>query len=451
MDVKYSETPEVRVRFAPSPTGDLHIGGLRTALYNYLFAKANNGKFILRIEDTDKNREVEGSSERLIESLKWAGLKFDEGAGVVIEDASKEKYRQGPYSPYKQSERLDIYKKFVEFLLENGQAYHCFCTTERLKNMRQQQAGMKHHKTKYDRFCHGMDQAEVQRRVKDGEPYVIRMFVPKGKTEFEDLVHGKVVFDNDTVDDQVIMKSDGYPTYHLANVVDDFMMKITHVIRGEEWLPSTPKHIILYKMFEMDLPTFAHLPLLMSMGGQKLSKRHGDVSVQDFRSKGYLPEALVNGIALLGWNPPQYEDPNVLSATHINTFLKSEVMQISEMEKVFNIHKIGKSAVKFEEKKLEYLNQQHIRYKYTYLEDVDEKDEAVTAWRQVMLDQMPSNLEKLIRKMPDSKIVKIMDMMKIRIHFYSDLENHTYFFEDPDLMSERSVKFASKLKQPNHV
>lgn len=221
--------------------------------------------------------------------------------------------------------------------------------------MRTEQGGLKHQKTKYDRFCYGISKDEVDERVDSGEPYVIRMLIPKGKTEFKDMIHGKVIFDNDSIDDQVIMKSDGFPTYHFANVVDDYLMRITHVIRGEEWLPSTPKHIILYKMFEMDVPTFAHLPLLLNSKGQKLSKRQGDVSVIEYKDKGFLPEALVNGLALLGWNPPHREDPNVLSQD-ATAFLKHEVMDMDDMKNLFQIEKVGKSGVKFDIKKLEFLN-----------------------------------------------------------------------------------------------
>lgn len=370
------------MRFAPSPTGDLHIGGLRTALYNYLFAKANDGKFILRVEDTDKAREVEGSIAGIVDCLNWAGLEFDEGPGSKThsENLQKmkfgeeviQKYLEGSFAPYKQSERLHIYKKFCDTLIENGHAYHCFCTAERLKEMRAQQGRQKHAKTKYDRLCHGLSESEVRERVESGEPYVIRMFVPRGKTEFRDLIHGKVIFDNDIIDDQVLMKADGYPTYHFANVVDDYLMRITHVIRGEEWLPSTPKHLILYKMFEIDPPEFAHLPLLLNLNGQKLSKRHGDVSVHEYRDRGYLPEALLNGLALLGWNPPNREDPNVLSQD-LTSIERSDMLHMSEMEALFNIKKVGKSGVKFDERKLEFLNAMHIRDKFTFYEDVEER------------------------------------------------------------------------------
>mmetsp|Transcript_42020 Transcript_42020/g.64366 ORF Transcript_42020/g.64366 Transcript_42020/m.64366 type:complete len:222 (-) Transcript_42020:565-1230(-) len=221
--------------------------------------------------------------------------------------------------------------------------------------MRREQGHAKHQKTKYDRLCYGVPLEEAEERIKAGEPYVVRMLIPPGQTEFKDLIHGKVTFDHDSIDDQIIMKSDGFPTYHFANVVDDYMMKITHVIRGEEWLPSTPKHILLYKMFAMQPPTFAHLPLLLNSKGQKLSKRHGDVSVEEYRENGYLPEALLNGLALLGWNPPHRDDPNALVGD-LNTFLKQEVLRVKEMELVFDIEKVGKSGVKFDTKKLEYLN-----------------------------------------------------------------------------------------------
>ena len=463
-DFKYDDqiNQEVRVRFAPSPTGDLHIGGLRTALYNYLFAKANQGKFILRIEDTDKKREVEGAGEQIQKVLEWAGIKVDEGPGSEaeknylrnkqIDSNSKisEKMRMGPYPPYIQSQRLHIYAKFVKTLLENKNAYHCFCNSDRLKQMRLEQAGSKHAKTKYDRLCLGLSDEEVEERIANGEPYVIRMLIPGGETEFEDIVHGKITFNNDTVDDQVIMKSDGFPTYHFANVVDDYLMRITHVIRGEEWLPSTPKHVLLYKMFEMDLPKFAHLPLLLNSKGQKLSKRHGDVSVIDYKNKGYLPQALLNGLALLGWNPPHREDPNVL-AEDLEQFLKHEVMTMNDLETLFDINKIGKSGVKFDERKLEYLNQMHIRYEFQYFNDTQERDECVRKWRKVMLEHLPEHLHRRVRSLSDSKTLKVMDMMKSRIHFYTDLNNHTYFFEKPQYATQRAEKFLTRLKQPTEV
>lgn len=387
---------DVRVRFAPSPTGDLHIGGLRTALYNYLFAEANNGTMVLRIEDTDKTREVEGSTEKIVEWLKWAGISYYEGPGGLIEKENNYTYKlpdyteatkQGKYAPYIQSQRLHIYQENVVKLLESKQAYHCFCSADRLKQMRKEQAGSKHQKTKYDRFCLSLSEQEVQDRVASGEPYVIRMLVPNGKTEHRDLIHGKIIFDHDSVDDQVIMKSDGFPTYHFANVVDDHLMKITHVIRGEEWLPSTPKHLILYRMLNVAPPYFAHLPLLLNANGQKLSKRQGDVSVQDYIDKEYLPEALINGLALLGWNPPQTRD---------NEDTTSEVLTLDQMKSLFRIDKVGKSGVKFDERKLVFFNTQHIRLKH-------EGDKPRDEWNRIFIRYLDGDEFKVWFKMSTHK------------------------------------------------
>ena len=283
---------QVRVRFAPSPTGYLHVGGLRTALYNYLFSKHHGGKFILRIADTDQARRVEGAVESLIATLDWAGVKFDEGPG-----------RDGGFGPYVQSQRLDVYRQHANELLTKGFAYRCFCTPERLEEVRRRQNAAKL-STSYDRHCRNLSADEGERRLNAGEPNVIRMKVPlDGQLTFEDIIRGTVTIAHEVLDDQVIIKSDGFPTYHLAVVVDDHLMAVSHVIRGEEWLPSTPKHILLYKFFGWELPQFAHLPLLLNPDKSKLSKRQGDVAVEDYRAKGYFKEAIINFVAFLGWNP----------------------------------------------------------------------------------------------------------------------------------------------------
>jgi glutamyl-tRNA synthetase len=286
----------VRVRFAPSPTGFLHIGGLRTALYNYLFARHHGGQFILRIEDTDQERTVPGAVENIIEMLSWAGLEFDEGPHVG-----------GPYGPYVQSQRLELYRQQAQVLLERGAAYYAFDTPEELERMRARQraAGVA---PKYDRFSmrnsFTLPEDEVRRLLAEGAPAVVRLAVPLDRTvSFTDIIRGAITVSARDLDDQVLLKSDGFPTYHLANVVDDHFMRITHVIRGEEWIPSTPKHVLLYEAFGWEMPQFAHLPLLLNPDRSKLSKRHGDVAVEDFRRQGYFPEALVNFVALLGWNP----------------------------------------------------------------------------------------------------------------------------------------------------
>ncbi|MCK5458030.1 MAG: glutamate--tRNA ligase, partial [Melioribacteraceae bacterium] len=260
-----SKTP--RVRFAPSPTGYLHVGGLRTALYNYLFAKKNGGEFILRIEDTDRNRFVEGAVENLIETMNWVGLDYDEGPD-----------KDGNVGPYFQSERLDVYKKYSEQLIEQGDAYRCFCTPERLTSLREEQQKAKLPQAKYDKHCLHLSKEEIEQNIADGKPHIVRLNVRAGENVvINDIVRDIVEFTREVIDDQVLIKTDGFPTYHMANVVDDHLMGITHVIRGEEWLSSTPKHILLYNAFGWELPQFAHLPLLLNADRSKLSKRQGDV------------------------------------------------------------------------------------------------------------------------------------------------------------------------------
>ena len=332
----------IKTRFAPSPTGFLHVGSLRTALYAYLYAKKHNGSFILRVEDTDRARLVEGSVEAMVRSLAWGGIDIDEG--VKFDDAG-DITQVGENGPYIQSERLDIYKKYMDELLEKEHAYHCFCTRERLDDLRKMQETNKM-PTGYDGHCREMSKEDVQAKIDAGEKYVIRLKMPKeGVTSFDDLVRGKVEFKNELVDDQVLMKSDGFPTYHFAVVVDDHLMEITHVIRGEEWISSTPKHIMLYEMFGWDKPQFAHLSLLVNEKKAKLSKRHGDVAVEDFKEKGYLPEALINFISFLGWNPGD----------------EREIFSLKELEKEFDFDKVAKSAAVFNREKLAWYNNEWMR------------------------------------------------------------------------------------------
>jgi glutamyl-tRNA synthetase len=365
---------KTRVRFAPSPTGELHIGSVRTALFDFLLARHNNGKNILRIEDTDAKRYVPGSVERMVENLNWLGIEFDEHP--ILEKISNVKFpisnkiqnpkskiknnitenencemkienSCGKYGPYIQSERLGIYQEYAMKLVEDGNAYYCFCSEERLKKMREDQEKKKI-APMYDRKCVGLTKEEIEKNLKAKKPYVIRMKVPySGVTEFEDLIRGSISIDNSNIDDQILVKSDGMPTYHLANVVDDHLMEITHVIRGEEWLPSTPKHILLYQAFNWAQPKYAHLPLVLAPDKSKLSKRHGTVSIEEFRKSGYLPEALINYIALLGWNPKT----------------EKEFFTLHELIKEFDISKVNKSGAVFDIEKLNYFNQQYIKSK----------------------------------------------------------------------------------------
>ncbi|WP_374058605.1 glutamate--tRNA ligase [Alkalibacter rhizosphaerae] len=331
----------VRVRFAPSPTGYVHIGSLRTALYNYLYAKKMGGSYILRIEDTDQKRFVEGSMENLIGCLEKTGILHDEGPTYV----DGELVENGDFGPYIQSDRLDLYKEHLRVLLEEGHAYPCFCSKERLEEVREAQR-QQNLTPKYDGHCRNLSREEAQDRIMNGEEFVIRLKMPVNEEiTFFDEVRGQVTINSDEVDDQVLIKSDGFPTYHFAVVVDDHLMGITHVIRGEEWLPSTPKHVLLYQAFGWEQPTYVHLPNILNADKKKLSKRQGDVAVEDFLAKGYLPEALVNYIALLGWSPDTNE----------------EIFSMDELVQHFDLKRVNKSGAVFDVKKLKWMNGEYIR------------------------------------------------------------------------------------------
>ncbi|CBH22363.1 glutamyl-tRNA synthetase [Acetoanaerobium sticklandii] len=332
----------VRVRFAPSPTGFVHIGSLRTALYNFLYARKMQGNYVLRVEDTDRTRLVEGAVEGMLSAMNWAGVNHDEG--VMLSDDNKV-VQNGDCGPYIQSERLDIYKEHIKTLIDKGDAYYCFCSRSRLDRIREQQKneGLD---PKYDGHCRELSQEEIQDKLDKGEDYVIRMKLPENKSiTFNDIVRGKVSIHTSDMDDQVLIKADGFPTYHFAVVVDDHMMDITHVIRGEEWLTSTPKHVLLYQMFGWKAPTFVHLPNILNADRKKLSKRQGDVAVEDFRNKGYLPEALVNYIALVGWSP---ED-------------NKEIFSMPELIEAFSLERVSKSGGVFDTAKLNWVNSHYIK------------------------------------------------------------------------------------------
>ena len=381
----------VRVRFAPSPTGYLHVGGLRTALYNFLFARHHGGKFVLRIEDTDQSRKVEGAVENLITTLRWAGLDYDEGPDAP-----------GEYGPYVQSERLAMYRQHATQLVDSGKAYYCFCTSERLDELRAKQTALKLAPS-YDRHCRDLPREESGRRVESGEHHVVRMKVPiGGEMTFQDLIRGKVTIAHKVLDDQVLLKSDGFPTYHLAVVVDDHLMAITHVIRGEEWLPSTPKHVLLYQYFGWEVPEFAHLPLLLNADRSKLSKRQGDVAVEDYRAKGYLRDAIVNFVAFLGWNPGD----------------EREIFSIDELIRDFSLERVGKAGAVFNVEKLLWLNQQHLRL--IPPADLVPQVAALVAERGW---DIPSH----------GRIERAIILMRERVTFIKDfVEFSDYLFHDPE-------------------
>lgn len=325
---------EVRTRFAPSPTGYMHIGNLRTALYEYLIAKSQGGKFILRIEDTDQGRLVEGSVDLIYKTLEMTGLQHDEGPDVG-----------GEYGPYVQSERMGMYMKYALELVEKGEAYYCFCTKERLESLKESNAEGAAF-AKYDRHCLGLSKEEVQAKLDAGEPFVIRQKMPDtGSTTFSDVVYGDITVENAELDDQILMKADGYPTYNFANVVDDHLMNITHVVRGSEYLSSTPKYNLLYKAFGWEPPVYVHLPAVMRDAHHKLSKRHGDKSFEDLVNEGYVVEAIVNYIALLGWSPSD----------------NTEIFSLKELEEKFNIAGLSKSPAIFDIKKLTWMNGEYLK------------------------------------------------------------------------------------------
>ncbi len=319
----------IRTRFAPSPTGYMHIGNLRTALYEYLIAKANNGKFILRIEDTDQGRLVEGATDIIYKTLKMAGISHDEGPDIG-----------GEYGPYIQSQRKNDYLEYAKQLVEKGEAYYCFCDKDRLDSLKGNE-GI----AKYDRHCLSLSKEEIEQKLKDNVPFVIRQKIKEGKTTFVDEVYGEITVENEEMEDQILIKSDGLPTYNFANVIDDHLMDITHVVRGSEYLSSTPKYNLLYDAFGWDIPTYIHLPPVMKNQSEKLSKRNGDASFQDLIEKGYLPEAIVNYIALLGWSPSDNQ----------------EIFTLDELIQKFDIKGLSKSPAIFDIVKLTWLNGEYIK------------------------------------------------------------------------------------------
>lgn len=325
---------EVRTRFAPSPTGYMHIGNLRTALYEYLIAKSQGGKFILRIEDTDQERQVEGAVDVIYNTMRMTGLHHDEGPDIG-----------GEYGPYVQSERMGMYMDYAKELVEKGEAYYCFCTKERLESLKESNAEGAAF-AKYDRHCLGLSKEEVQAKLDAGMPFVIRQKMPdSGTTTFSDVVYGDITVENTELDDQILMKADGFPTYNFANVVDDHLMHITHVVRGSEYLSSTPKYNLLYKAFGWEPPVYVHLPAVMRDAHHKLSKRHGDKSFEDLVREGYVVEAIVNYIALLGWSP---------SGTQ-------EIFSLKELEENFDMAGLSKSPAIFDIKKLTWMNSEYLK------------------------------------------------------------------------------------------
>lgn len=387
----------VRTRVAPSPTGIAHVGTLYIALFNYAFAKQNNGQFIVRSEDTDRSRYVEGAEELVLSALKWAGITPDE-------DVEK----GGPYGSYRQSERLEIYQRYAQKLVAAGQAYYCFATPEELRQMREEQmkAGRP---PKYDGRYRDYPLEEAKKRIDKGESHVIRLKVPSGKTKWHDLIRGEVEIDHQQIDDQVLIKSDGYPTYHLAVVVDDHLMKISHIIRGEEWISSTPKHIILYDLFGWEKPQFAHMPLLRNRDKSKLSKRKNDVSISSYQQQGILPEALINYLMLLGWSHPQ----------------KKEVISLLEFVNSFTFDRMQKTGPVFDTEKLRWLNGKYIR-------------------EIISTDDLIKRLHKFISKdFPTELTSQVLPLIRERLFLLSEFDELTdFFYQDIQIDKDLLIKKA---------
>ncbi len=387
---------KVRTRIAPSPTGqDLHIGNAYTALINYVVAKKNNGQFIIRVEDTDRTRLVEGSEQRILKSLEWLGIPHQEGPDIG-----------GPFAPYRQSDRLPIYIKYAEELAEKGHAYYCFCTASRLEEMRKSQEA-NHQPPMYDGLCKKIPLEEAKKRIANGEKYVIRLNVPEeGTTTFHDLIRGDISFENKLIDDQVLIKSDGYPTYHLGVVVDDHIMEISHIIRGEEWISSTPKHILLYQFFGWEMPQIAHVSVLRNPDKSKLSKRKNPVWVSDYRVKGYLPEAMKNYMATMAWS---YDG--------------KELFSVDEMIAQFELKDVQTTAPVFDQEKLRWMNGEYIRKM-----NEDELIEKITAFDATV----PKDSKDLMKK--------ILPLVKERMKTLGEFESLADFFFVRPVAFERDIK-----------
>lgn len=406
----------VRTRFAPSPTGYLHVGGLRTALYNYLFARKAGGDFIVRIEDTDRARMVDGADLSLLDMLEASGLTPDESIR-----------HGGNFGPYRQSERLETYAGYCKQLLEEHNAYYCFATAEELEENRklQMKQGIQ---PKYNRkwlpedMGGSMPRSEIQKKLDEGAPYVIRMKVPDYVSiMFDDIVRGPVEFDSSTVDDQVLMKSDGFPTYHFASVIDDHLMEITHIIRGEEWLSSMPKHLLLYEFFGWEPPKFAHLPLLLNPDRSKLSKRQGDVAVEDFIAKGYSPETIINFVALLGWNEGEGSE--------------QEVYSLDDLIEKFSLERVGKAGAVFNIEKLSWLEKQYIKAR--------PQEEIVARIKPMLEKELKEKETEMDREliMSDDYLGQVVELMRERVNFESEfITFSSYFYFDPEEYDPAAVK-----------
>lgn len=425
----------VRVRFAPSPTGPLHMGGVRTALYNYLFAKKHDGTFILRVEDTDQTRFVPGAEAYILDALAWCGISPDEGVGV-----------DGPYGPYRQSERKAMYRQYADQMIENGTAYYAFDTPEELDAMRERLKAAGVPSPQYNAVTRSsmknsltLSAEEVEKRLANGDPYVIRIKMPRNEeVRFQDTIRGWVVVNTNNLDDKVLFKSDGMPTYHLANVVDDHLMKITHVIRGEEWLPSAPLHVLLYRYLGWEMPEFAHLPLILKPDGNgKLSKRDGDrlgfpvfptqwtnpetqETSSGYREQGYFSEAFINMLAFLGWNPGT----------------EQEIFSLEQLVEAFSLERVNKAGARFDFDKTKWFNQQYLRAKSG----------------QTLAELLLSKKPELTNALSQDALEQVCELMKERATFVEDIyQEGQFFFEAPSSYDEKTVKKKWKENTPEIV
>ncbi|MCK5434036.1 MAG: glutamate--tRNA ligase [Dehalococcoidales bacterium] len=397
----------VRVRYAPSPTGYPHVGNIRTALFNWLFARHSGGSFIVRIEDTDVARKVKGTVEAILEGLSWLGLNWDEGPDVG-----------GKFGPYFQSQRLELYREAAERLVSQGDAYYCYCSPQRLEEMRAEQVRDKQ-PLGYDRRCRNLSPEERAKKEAEGITPVVRFQTPlTGQAGFNDLIRGQVVFDNNTLDDFVLLKSDGYPTYHLANVVDDHLMEISHVLRAEEWLSSTPRHLLLYQALKFEPPQFAHLPMLLGADRAKLSKRHGASSITEYREQGYLPEAMVNFLALLGWS---LDD-------------KTELLSRQELINNFSLERVSRTAAIFNHEKLYWMNG-------VFLRELSHED-----LLQKIMPFLESGLPKEVNR-PISKeyVSRIVPLTRERINTLAEAATYANFFFLDKLEYDASLLIGKKM------
>lgn len=401
---------------APSPTGEYHIGHIRTVLYNWAFARKNRGKFVIRIEDTDRERLVPGATERILDVIRKYGLDWDEGP-----------IKGGSYGPYIQSDRLDLYRKYAQQLVDKGQAYYCFCTKERLAKLREGQKSQGN-PPKYDKKCLGLSTEEIEKKLAQKVPHVIRLNVPVDKDiTFSDVVYGDITINSDDVDDQVLIKSDGFPTYHMAVVVDDHLMEITHIMRGMDWIPSTPKHILLYEAFGWKLPIYVHLPNIKELGSnKKLSKRFGSVYAVDFLRDGYLPEASLNFLMFLGWNPGT----------------EKEIYTLDEFVSDFSLEKLHRTdLVAFDRKKLLWLNGQ-------YVSNCDTK----VLWGKLRGWSAQFEIDLGVGDFSENYILQVLEQVHKRMKLLSDFVDATaYFFKEPEVPIDLLVKYAKNKERVSEI